>query len=577
MTVIEKLRQQILSNLGVSQAEFESWKTKDYVTSKEVVQTFIDLAKNADKIWIFGDYDCDGICASYIMAKELKALTGLDVSIHLPKRFSEGYGMKENQIDVIYEQEDKQLLNEGKNVLIVTVDNGIASFPAIKKAKEYGYQVIVTDHHELGNNTVPDADLVIDPKVDGHNPFDVSSTTPFNGYCGAGVAYKIAEQFIEDEALLYELKCFAALATIADVMSLREENHTLVKEVLDAMRAGQVPKPIQLLGEAKQFDFSTIVEKDFGFTFGPMFNACGRLYDDGAEVVYKYLMQPTKEMAEQIVETNETRKDIVKSEYETIQKTIEHHNFDVFQPLIVYVPSLHEGIVGILAGKITEDYGVPSIVLTDTEDKKIVKGSARSVEGFSIFNYLCDIHTSHPEFFVGFGGHDGAAGLSVHKDKLKQLKQYSLSLSFERPASFLQKNVLQISKDQIPVVYNTMREYAPFGEGNPDIIVRALFHKFYDKAFMVGKNKDTLLINKGDYKVVSYSCELPKKNMFWVEGPLEKSSYNGNSTICLHATDVYTYEKTKKMENSYEAKEDTSEFIDSDYEETQSVEMVYEE
>lgn len=540
MSVYDTIRSQVLKNLDVTQEEFDSWATKEYsIHGSE--ERFKEMVLAADKIRIFGDYDVDGICATKIMDDLVCYLTGEHGHNHLPRRFSEGYGMKTKQIEDAYE-EDKELLAQGKNILIITVDNGIAAYEPVKRAKELGYNVCVTDHHELADITkIPPADLVLDPKVSGCGEFDCEH------YCGAGVAYKLAENLIDNPEFVRELRAYAGLATVADVMKLREDNHHIVRTCIDEMRHGFIPKPLQLLADEKGFNFEVLTEKDFGFLFGPMFNASGRLYDDGAEYIYNFLMNPTAEVAKEIVKRNEDRKEIVKDETETVMATItdaEHKH-----PIIAYVPNLHEGVVGILAGNITEELGVPTIVLTSTENPDIVKGSARSVPGFSIFEHLCEINLNHPEVYAGFGGHDGAAGLSIHKKYLKDFvkaNQETKEADFTRDTE--KKPIIQISKDQIPLVYEVLREYAPFGEGNPEITFRALFHTFYDRAFWIGKDKTTLSINKGDYKVVAFHVkdDMPKGNMFWLTGSLELSSYQGKTDITFRGEEVSGYEKKKE-------------------------------
>ena len=552
MGVIDTVRSQVLSNLGVTQEEFNSWRTKEY-SIHGAEKRFKEMVLAAYKIIIFGDYDCDGICSTKEASDLIYDLTGHYPSIHLPRRFSEGYGIKTDQIEYIYETEDKELLEEGKNILIITVDNGIAAYEPIKRAKELGYQVCITDHHELGKDKqVPPADLVLDPKVEGCGEFDCKH------YCGAGVVYKLAQALITDEAKLRELRAYAGLATVADVMQLREDNHNIVRTCMEEMKRGFVPTPFRMLAEAKDFKFENLTEKDFGFLFGPMFNASGRLYDDGATRVYDFLMNPTKVAAMEIVETNELRKEIVKVETETVKATLKKSKYT--HPIVAFVPNLHEGVVGILAGNITEEYNVPSIILTTTENPDIIKGSARSIPGFSIFDHLCEIDTKHPEVFAGFGGHDGAAGLSINEKYFKDFvkaNNKTKACNFEKQIQLTP--AVQINKDQIPDIYEVLQEYAPFGEGNPNINVRALFHSYYDKALWIGAEKTTLSIRKPEYDAIAFHVkdQMPKGNMFWLEGPLECVAFRGSAKVTLHGEKVSAYERKKDLAKPVVKEEDT--------------------
>lgn len=577
MTIEDKIRQRILDNIGVTQEEFDAWGHTVYGMDQNIKNKFEEIIKSADKIRLHGDYDVDGITATYIMRKTLMEISGKPVYEHLPARFTEGFGLKPFEIDNLY-TEDKTMLDAGKNILIVTVDNGITSYDAIEKAKDYGYTVIVTDHHELGNNKLPNADLCIDPMVEGYNPFDSKY------YCGAGVAYKIAEEFIKDKTAVYDLKVFAALATICDVMVLKEDNHTIVRDVLHELREGNIPLPLKLLGIAKDFNFNYISEKDFGFTFGPMFNASSRLYDKGATAVFDFLLSPTQEKATEIVAINEERKAIVKEEVPVILEDMKNDidmftshisvntdgsksiglavNPDIFKPIVSYGKDLHEGIIGIIAGQVTENYDLPSIILTeDPEHPGNLKGSARSIEGFHIYDFLSEIDKKHPDIFVGFGGHAGAAGLSIHADKLQELKDAVNEKTYERPTKSVKPDPISIKADQIPLVYETEQNYIPFGNGNPDIDVSCYVHLFYDKARWVGAEKKTLVMSKSKYKIMGFGIRdnIPDTQKLTVTGPLELSVFNNRADIMLNVKSVCEYEKVQKKEPEVDNEIDYSE------------------
>lgn len=551
-TTSEQIEKRVLSNIGVTREEFDRWNTAEYSVDKDTVDMMKALIEHADKIRVFGDYDCDGTCASAIAYKGIKAVFNKEAVVTLPRRFTDGYGINPKAVDRMYE-EDRDLLSSGKNILLITVDNGIAAYDALTKAKEYGYKVLVTDHHEKGLK-IPDADLCIDPKVDGYNPFE----SPY--YCGAGVIYKLLCQMTDNTELKDELKQLTALATVADVMPLFEDNHKIVRETLSEMNEGHIIEPLQMLCDTKAISPQFITEKTFGFEFGPCINAMSRLHDDGAMFAYNFLLHPTKEDAEIIVENNELRKEITKNETAVILSEVTEDMIKADRPLILYHPDLHEGMIGIIAGKITESTGLPSIVLTDDpENKEIVKGSARSIEGFNIVKYLQDINIVNPDLFAGFGGHQGAAGLSVRREYLKDFISIANHIEISMPSADERPDAptpIYIRYDGIDRAYDAIRQFAPYGEGNPDVNVTMVFNKYKDFPKLIGKDKDKIMINRkpvrkgaSAIKVMVFDQDkIPDYSSLWVEGYLEKSDFAGEGTIMLKGSGL-TPEMRKCKDN----------------------------
>jgi single-stranded-DNA-specific exonuclease len=290
--------------------------------------------KNKIPITIVGDYDADGVNSSSIMDVSIKELGGI-VKVRLPKRFSEGYGLSTKIVDEI---------DEG---LIITVDNGIVAFDAVEQAKAKGLTVIITDHHLPDDSgKLPDADIIINPHIKG--------TADFEDYCGAGIAYKLAQKLIDNPKTLKKLSCFAAIGTICDVMPLIEENRLIVIEGLrNLVTYGCRTSGMYSLLKANDLD-RHITAENIGYKIGPIINAAGRLKDDGAYDAYKVVSYdgPFDEtLGLELVELNETRKKIVADSMAKIRSNIQSNCLFGEFPLVVYEPKLNEGIVGILAGR----------------------------------------------------------------------------------------------------------------------------------------------------------------------------------------------------------------------------------
>lgn len=529
----------ILNKLGVTQEEFDMWDTNEYPMDQAVVDHFDSLLQDAAKVRIFGDYDCDGETSTAIMYRMLTDRYPIRPKITLPRRFTDGFGIKSYMVDRVYEK-DKELLQEGKRVVIITVDNGIAGYDAVARAKEYGYTVIVTDHHELGNAMIPPADLVIDPTVPSCNPFS------FRGYCGAGIAYKIAEAIYKKHPCLYSdmllqhLRVLAAWGTVADVAPLIEDNHKIVKRALAEIRKGMIPEPLRILAIEAGMDYRYITEKDFGFLFGPIANAAGRLNDDGAFQVVDFLLTPSASKAKELISLNEHRKELVKQQLEMVERYISDQHLEYRSPLWIELDGLNEGIVGILAGKISEKYHVPCLILTD-HSKDLCKGSARAPEGFQLFDYLSQLAADHPEYFAGFGGHAGAAGLTIHREYLPQIRELcgpavsaeTITVSYDAI----------IEPEEIPQIYQSIQAYAPFGEGNPDPIFRVTTNRAQDRCRMIGKDQDTFSCTGEGYKLIHFrhtqvDPAINKDAPFDLVGPLSLNVFNGYTSVQILADAV---------------------------------------
>lgn len=439
----------IKHNTGMEADEFAKPRPLPFIKNiKEAAEMIMNL-KDKTKFHIIGDYDVDGVMATAILYKGLKKI-GINATTRIPKRFSEGYGLSEKIIDEI---------NEG---VIITVDNGIAALGAIKKAKNKGLKVIVTDHH-LGvtddeeNLILPDADIIVDAHVDNESEFD--------DYCGAMTAYRLVSELLgKDDA---ELLTFASIATVCDVMPLVGPNRDVVRAGLMLINKGVGGKPLRTL--MNELKISNVDESTYGFSIGPCINASGRLFDNGAEKVLAYLLSDDADISldfkvKPIVRNNETRKKVVKEALSNIEvKT---------RPIVLYNETYGEGVIGIIAGKLCEKYACPVIVFTKSSTLGVLKGSGRSIKGIHLKKTLDRMS----DILCGYGGHEQAAGLSIKEKDLELFTE-----RFAKEVGTLPKMTsdvfydLEINLDNISNELRELEKYAPYGEGNPRPVYHGIF------------------------------------------------------------------------------------------------------
>lgn len=362
------------------------------------------------KIMIVGDYDVDGVCATFILYNSLMKLSA-DVTYYIPDRFTDGYGINNNIIDFA--------INEKVN-LIITCDNGIASGEQITYAKKNGIDVIVTDHHDIAS--IPaDALAVIDPKRE-----DIKTKYPFTEICGAVVAMKLMiryyELFMNDvDYILDTYLEFATIATISDIMPLVNENHIIakvgLKKIIDTKNLGlkKLIEKAGLLNADKKLSAYHI-----GFIIGPLINAAGRM-KNANEAIKLFISKDAAEIEEltsKLQELNAERKEMTENGTKLAISKIESTYKDD-KVYVIYVEGLGEQVAGIVAGRIKDKYNKPTIILTDTTEDLVAKASCRSIEAYDMFSSL-NVHSS---MLLKFGGHKMAAGFSILKKDIDELRE----------------------------------------------------------------------------------------------------------------------------------------------------------
>lgn len=458
--VCEDIRSIFLRNMGVKNIdEVNNWFVKynqdgyRLDRSDEFI-SFIGEYKNKP-VRIVGDYDVDGITSTSILLLGLQAAGFTNLKFRIPKRFSEGFGINKTIVDEIAGNTDPE------ETLIITCDNGIAQYDAISYAILKGFHVIIIDHHlpEIKDDKalLPPADIIIDPSA-------ISGSADFDSYCGAGLCYKLMRKLIGKNNSL-TLLTLAALGTVADVMPLRQENYVIVKNGLKALNNGGSTAGINILIDKCNLK-GHITSKDISFKLAPVLNSVSRLHDDGAKYAVALITGSVEtnnkyRLPDKIIESNEERKQL---KNEAIKKA---HNLldttDITYPLVLFIPNMPEGIVGIIAGSIAEEYKTPTIVLTEPV-KGLYKGSARTYGNYDVKGHLDKVS----ECLENYGGHVGAAGLSLKKENFERFKSTLISVS-DRPETDIAETAeydLEITAEEVPTAIEELLQYEPFGEGN---------------------------------------------------------------------------------------------------------------
>ena len=436
------------------------WFKKSYADEYRLdgLNEAVELAsmfKN-EPVRIIGDYDVDGVCSTSILKLSLKAMGFTSVTHRIPHRFSEGFGINTKIIDEI------------ESGLVITCDNGIAQLDAIKAAKDKGLKVIILDHHEPvkvdGEAVLPEADVIVDPNA-------IESSADFNGYCGAGICLKFARKLGVNKALYQQLQSLAAMATVADVMELREENYVIVRNGLKALTS-PATTTAGAYALVSAFELTKhLTAHDIGFKLGPAINACSRMKDDGAMDAVELLTFTESyikaiPMAEAVVEVNNRRKAVKEEAIKAANTYIEENCLMGDVPIVVRLDGVPEGVIGIVAGNICEDYKVPAIVLTKLDDG-ILRGSSRSCGNYHMKDNLDKVSS----LLLKYGGHEGAAGLSLLEENYAEFvdKIHETAEGFvnadEGSADKMYYD-LEIKASQIPEVITELSKYEPFGNGN---------------------------------------------------------------------------------------------------------------
>ena len=455
---------------------------------------FVDMEKTAleiekaikeqKNIWIYGDYDVDGITSTAVLCFCLKELGAKNVNYYIPLR-EEGYGLNCKAL---------QKIKDDGGELVITVDCGITGFEEAEFAKSINLPMIITDHHNLFEDRLPEAIAVIEPKRK-------DNTFPFTMLAGVGTIFMVMMYMYERAGIkekVFELIDLVGLGTIADVVPLVEENRIFTKFGL-----------VQL-ARTKNLGLKVLLEKlfpdktdgnfesdDVGFKIAPLFNAAGRLED--AKIVMELLLSEDREEIESIVEKllslNEKRKEMQNEIAKKIEDKLQDKNVEDIHVIVDASPEYHHGVLGIVASKIVDKYYRPTIVMEIKEDESVAVGSCRSIDGFNLLEAL----QSMPELFTKFGGHSGAAGLSIPVENIAEFEKRINDFAKKKMTPEILLKTVKYDK-VIPMqkinygFFKTLEDLKPFGEGNRSPVFR-INNVSLENTRLIGKTKDHVMYN----------------------------------------------------------------------------------
>jgi single-stranded-DNA-specific exonuclease len=426
------------------------------------------------RILIVGDYDADGATSCALAIRALRAMGALHVDFLVPNRFEYGYGLTPEIVEVAKQKQPN---------VIVTVDNGIASIEGVKVARAAGIQVIITDHHLPGNH-LPDADAIVNPNQPGDH-------FPSKHLAGVGVMFYViaalrahlrAKNWFTTQGIaepnLAEFLDLVALGTVADVVKLDHNNRILVAQGVARMRAGQACAGIRALIKVSGRDEQKLTSTDLGFFLGPRLNAAGRLDDMSIGIACLLSDDPQLafEKAQTLDKFNRERRSIEASMREQARAHLQklHLDNDSQLPTAVclFDPEFHEGVIGILAGRIKEQTHRPTIVFAQTQDE-MIKGSARSIPGLHIRDALDRVATLHPDLLTKFGGHAMAAGLTLRRRDFEDFNRIFNDIVSGMIDDDTLQRVIHIDGELEPQdislsLAEAIRTAGPWGQGFPE-------------------------------------------------------------------------------------------------------------
>ncbi len=420
----------------------------------KAVELLGEKLREGKSLRVISDYDVDGVTSGYIMYEGLRRLGG-QVSVDIPDRIRDGYGMNVRIVEAAFE--------DGIDT-IITCDNGISCFEAIDRAKELGMTVVVTDHHQI-RETLPAADVII-------NPWQPACPYPYKSICGAEVAYKLIRQLslAEGKPLgATDFLEFAALGTVCDVMPLTGENRILVREGMRVMPETKNVGLHALLEETGLLKNGKISVYHLGFVIGPCINSEGRL-SSATEAMRLLLTEDPEEagkLAREMKQLNDDRKSATQKGVDRAVEIIESEDLAKRDHiLLLEVPGLHESLAGIVAGRVREIYYRPTIIFARASgDETCLKGSGRSIEAYNLFEAL----TSAEQYMIHFGGHPMAAGLTIRAEDLEALREQLNREEALTEDDLTEKVFIDVP---MPISYanlslaGQLEQLEPFGTGN---------------------------------------------------------------------------------------------------------------
>ncbi|TWX70394.1 single-stranded-DNA-specific exonuclease RecJ [Colwellia sp. C1TZA3] len=499
----------------------------------EACELLYQALQEQKNITVIGDFDADGATSTALMMEALQMLGSTNHHFLVPNRFKYGYGLTPEIVDIANSQ--------GAQVL-VTVDNGISCIAGVKRAKELGLQVVVTDHHLPGANSPP-ADAIV-------NPNQVGCNFASKSLAGVGVAfyfmlalrkYLREQQWFEQQNIkepnIAQLLDLVALGTVADVVSLDANNRILVEQGLKRIRAGATRPGIQALIEIAGKNQQKLVASDFGFALGPRINAAGRLDDMafGINCLLAKDLSSARVMAADLDDLNKARREIeqgMQIEAEQVLASLQFSESNLPHGISLFHGDWHQGVIGIVAGRLKEKYHRPSIVFAKGNDdddldaqaadsdsieinENEIKGSARSIPGLHIRDLLEYIDSQHPGIIIKFGGHAMAAGLSIPANKFQQFstlfEQYAEQwLSKEALTGVLASDGELLTNNMTLAFAQVLREAGPWGQNFPEPVFDDVFTLVQQR--IVGEKHLKLVVEKDQqvFDAIAFNVDIKR-------------------------------------------------------------------
>lgn len=489
----------------------------EMIDADKAIKILKEAIAKKEKIIVYTDgNDSDGAAGGAIAVMMLREF-GADVDFYSNNRFSQGYGMCVSGVEEILETHPDAKV-------ILTVDNGVSAVEAVAFAKEKGLTVVVTDHHDVPE-TLPDADAIVNPKRK-----DCPST--FKQICGATVVWKVLRELYQDITEANKYLDIVAIGTVGDVMPLVNENRIMVKEGLRLLN-NESRFSLKLLKEMTE-TAKVDATNTLGFLYVPIVNAVGRVGGNINPVIEMYMSDDEvflRAKIEEFIELNTQRKGITEIQTEQIDATIDPENIPHF--ILAYSPDLHEGIVGLIAGRLKEKYNRPTIVLTKAENGDL-KGSARSIEGFDMKENL-DLCK---DLLGGYGGHPMAAGLSLKEENLDALRDRLIQLAKDTLTEddLAKKYYYLDSYKESDITVDLVEEIGmlePYGPGFPKPLLRLTDFQV-NRVFQMGANKDHLKLVGNNISVIGWR---QAKNYSERKNPLKVQAL-GNPSINVYQNTV---------------------------------------
>lgn len=498
------------------------------------VDLILSAIENDEKIFIYGDYDADGVTSVSLLMDVLKELTD-KVSYYIPSRFDEGYGLNKEAIDKI---------RKAGADLIVTVDCGSVSYEEVEHAKAIGLNILVTDHHSMGGK-IADCLLI--------NPLSPKSRYPFKYLAGVGVAFKLAQAIVIATGLPKEVLSrnldLVAIGTIGDVVPLVDENRTLVKYGLRAMRITS-RIGLKLLMEKMNVNMNSINSERVAFSLVPPINASGRMKNayGSAKLLQAKDVSKAEVFADEVVSRNNERKEEQLKLYNEIMQDISEQDVKDKGFLLLRREEAHEGVAGIVAGRLKDRFKVPVIIVTRVEDN-VYKGTGRTVESINLYDML----SMSKEYYLNFGGHKAACGFSVESDNLdiiesncteyiSKLREKTPGVEDELPSSDIILNADEIDCNLIEQI--EMLE--PFGRGNekPNVEIKVIPRNISKMGSTGNYIRFGAETSQGEIKCVIFrnadiiGSKIEEGKSATLVGPIKRESFKGQEYIQMEVLDV---------------------------------------